>query len=173
MPTVPIGSISTMGPASTTSFLFTLDSGLSICLTMWVLPALYWGRLWGSQAWKSHPWGSSSSCGASCCASTAGSPGTHAREWRTSCEASCHQMLPVEQLYVTLDWFPPRELISILNNLHFSSDMVIVHYFNNRFSNLLKISHKFPESTILEMELWICLWSCHHSHFLDPPIKCS
>ena len=75
-------------------------------------------------------------------------------------------MLPVEQLYVTLDWFPPRELISILNNLHFSSDMVIVHYFNNRFSNLLKISHKFPESTILEMELWICLWSCHHSHFL-------
>ena len=126
-----------------------------------------WGRLWGSQAWKSHPWGSSSpSCGASCCTSTASSPGTHAWEWRTSCEASCHQMLPVEQLYVTLDWFPPRELILILNNLHFSSNMVIVHYFNNRFSNLLKISHKFPESTILEMELWICLWSCHHSHFL-------
>lgn len=32
-------------------------------------------------------------------------------------------------------------------------------------SQTLKISHKFPESTILEMELCICLWSWHYSHF--------
>lgn len=47
----------------------------------------------------------------------------------------------------------------ILNYPHFLSYMVIAHYFNNKFSNLLKIAHNFPESAILEMELCICLWS--------------
>lgn len=56
---------------------------------------------------KGHPWRSSSPSHDACChASQAGSPVTHVWEQRTSCEACCHQIPPVEQEFL-IDWVDP------------------------------------------------------------------